>query len=107
MVDTTDAERYLGRPQHVHKLSAALLAHSEQAALPSHQKAIDNFRKTAEEAKIAKLPGCAKEIRVPTTSNSLHNDAQAPDPHHANTMATPGSSSVTWTTSLTSLYSQV
>jgi hypothetical protein len=107
MVDTTDAERYLGCPQHIHKPSAVLLAYSEQAALPSHQKAIDNFCKAAEEAKIAKLPDRAKEIRVPTTSNSLHNDAQAPDPRHANTMATPGSSSVTQTTSLTSLYSQV
>jgi hypothetical protein len=57
--------------------------------------------------KIAKLLGCANEIRVPTTSNSLHNNVQAPDPHHANTMATPGSSSVTWTISLTSLYLQV
>jgi hypothetical protein len=38
MVDTTDAERYLEHPQHVHKPSAALLAHSEQAALPSYQK---------------------------------------------------------------------
>jgi hypothetical protein len=93
--------------QHVHKPSAVLLAHLEQAALPSHQKAIDNFCKAAEEVKIAKLLGCAKEIRAPTTSNSLHNDAQAPDPHHANTIATPSSSSVTQTTSLTSLYSQV
>jgi hypothetical protein len=74
MVDTTDAEHYLGHPQCAHKLSAALLAHLEQAALPSHQKAIANFHKAAEEVKIAKLPGCAKEIRVPTTSNSLHND---------------------------------
>jgi hypothetical protein len=94
-------------PQYVHKPSAVLLAHSEQAALLSHQKAIDNFHKAVEEAKIAKLLGRAKEIRVPTTSNSLHNDAQAPDPRHANTIASPGSSSVTWTTSLTSLYSQV
>jgi hypothetical protein len=107
MVDTTDAEHYLGHPQCVHKPSAALLAHSEQAALPSHQKAIDNFHKAAEKAKIAKLPGHAKEIRVPTTSNLLHNDAQAPDTHHANTMVTPSSSLVTQTTSLTSLYSQV
>jgi hypothetical protein len=84
-----------------------LLAHSEQAALPSHQKAIDNFHKVVEEVKIAKLLGHAKEIRMPTTSNSLHNNAQAPDPCHANTMVTPGSSSVTQTTSLTSLYSQV
>jgi hypothetical protein len=48
IVDTTDAEHYLGCPQHAHKPSAALLAHSEQAALPSHQKAIDNHaNKTA------------------------------------------------------------
>jgi hypothetical protein len=66
-----------------------LLAHSEQAALPSHQKAINNFCKAAEEAKIAKLLGHAKQIRVPTTSNSLHNDAQAPDTCHANTMQLP------------------
>jgi hypothetical protein len=75
MVDTIDAECYLGHPQHVHKPSAALLTHSEQAALPSHQQVIDNFCKVVEEAKIAKLPGHAKEIRVPTTSNSLHNNA--------------------------------
>jgi hypothetical protein len=68
MVDTTDAEHYLGYPQCAHKPLAALLAHSEQAALPSHQKAINNY---------------------------------------ANKTATPGSTSVPWTMSLTLLYSQV
>jgi hypothetical protein len=107
MVDIIDAECYLGHPQCAHKPSAALLAHLEQAALHTHQKAIDNFHKAAEEVEIAKLPGHAKEIRVPTTSNSLHNDTQAPDACYANTMATPGSLSVTWTVSLTLLYLQV
>jgi hypothetical protein len=68
MVDTTDVEHYLGCPQHAHKPSAVLLAHSEQAALPSYQKAIDN---------------------------------------HANKTVTPDSASVSWTISLTLLYSQV
>lgn len=50
--DNEDELRVVARPVHKTKPTAALLQHSEKAALPSQTKAINDFR-AAEAAKLA------------------------------------------------------
>jgi len=71
---TGEDEPRIKRPQRNPKLSAALLAHSEQAVLPSQQKAINTFRA----AEAAKRAAETLKSHAPTSS-ATSSRATSPD----------------------------
>lgn len=85
LTDGKDGPR-IERPQRTHRPSATLLAHSEQAAIASQQKAVNDFR-AAEAAKrasaiaLALKATCANKSTTPSSSRATSpNDTPLTQP---------------------------